>query len=97
MVVRKVLGNEKRKYEKAKELIRSRTSLESEIIEHLNPISAFGLVHTILSIEYKKIHGGREWQSECHCSMKSGNHYHYVITIFDGNDWRVFEKTSLSE
>jgi len=96
MVVRKVLGKEKRKYEKAKELIRSRTNLEPEIIEHLNPISAFGLVHTILSLEYKKINGGREWQDECYCNMKKTPHYHYVITIFDGDNWRVFEKTSLS-
>jgi hypothetical protein len=96
MVVRKVLGNERLKYEKAKELIRSRTNLEAEIIEHLNPISAFGLVHTILSLEYKKINGGRDWQGECHCSMKKGLHYHYVITVFDNTHWRVFEKTSLS-
>lgn len=97
MVVRKILGNEKLKYEKAKELIYSRTSLEAEIVEHLNPISAFGLVHTILSLEYKKINGGREWQEECHCSMKAGNHYHYIVTVFDVDRWRVFEKTSLSE
>jgi len=96
VVVRKVLGNEKLKYEKAKELIRSRTSLESEIIEYLNPISAFGLVHTILSLEYKKINGGREWHGECQCSMKKGPHYHYVITVFDVDRWRVFEKISLS-
>jgi hypothetical protein len=96
MVVRKVLGNEKLKYEKAKELIYSRTNLESEIVEHLNPISAFGLVHTILSLEYKKIHGGRDWQGECHCKMKKTPHYHYVVTIFDGRKWRTFEKTSLS-
>jgi len=93
---KKVLGGEKKKYLSAIEIIKEKTNLEKEIADNLNPITAFGLVYAILSLEYKKEHPEKNWDELCNCEKKNTPHYHYIITMFENDEWIVKEKESLS-
>lgn len=88
------MAYEQEKLLKAKELIKERMAIDFELLESLNPLVAFGLVHAILSLEYKKSHPDTEWKNICNCSNRTYPHYHHVTTIFEDEDgeWKSFEK-----
>ena len=83
---------EQDKLMKAKALIKERTTLDLELLKSLNPLVAFGLVHAISSLEYKKSHPDTDWKNICNCSRRSYPHYHYVMTVFENGAWKSFEK-----
>ena len=86
------MAYEQDKLSKAKKIIKERTAIDTELLESLNPLVAFGMVHAILSLEYKKLHPNTEWKNICNCSKRTYPHYHYVITVFENGEWKSFEK-----
>lgn len=95
--MKQVVGLEIKKFKAGKQVIKDKTDLPHDLIENMNPITVFGFVHALLSLEYKKEHSGREWKKVCNCDDDENPHYHYVIVLFDGTNWKVFDKTSLQK